>query len=539
MSAHNENAMDLSNVNAASPATTVAASDDLGDKNKLIQVDFAGTVKRFSFKNSRRLLNQLKHSFGVENARSIELIEKSTSAVVSLGDLDDQGEYELKVTGHSLGSLESFSTQCPVHRLITLPEICRYVVDTPYFQRLRNESQLGAAGYVFMGATHTRFEHSIGAAYLAKKLVDQLSSNQPEYGITEEDRLCVIIAGLCHDLGHGPYSHVWDSHVNPALGIHKGHEVMSVKMIDIVVEHLLKTADSPMINAIFTEENVNFIKACIEPPAQLHDPDFGEDRRAAFFRSIGRPPSKFFLLEVVANKKCGVDVDKLDYILRDCHYTGYSSTVDTSRLISTARVMPCDNDVNRICWPAKAVGSIIDLFQRRASLHHDVYQHPTVIGVDLILRDVFVKASPHLEVRCQDGEFRSLKEASEDPVAFSRVTNWLHQFIQHGRHVRLNVDWNHPDMVEATRLLENISNRELFKIAGTFTERHPGIRDLTKAAEEIAALTGGQVGPDEIECRSRKISWGMKDKNPMENIRFYAEKGTAITDFYLRPLQDR
>ncbi|EER02827.1 hypothetical protein Pmar_PMAR021666, partial [Perkinsus marinus ATCC 50983] len=66
----------------------------------------------------------------------------------------------------------------------------------------------------------------------------------------------------------------------------------------------------------------------------------------------------------------------------------------------------------------------------------------------------------------------------------------------------------------------------LFKVAGSFTERSPGQRDLTKAAEEIAALTSGQVQAGEIECRSRKISWGMKDKNPMENIRFYAEKGS-------------
>ncbi|EER10421.1 hypothetical protein Pmar_PMAR007592 [Perkinsus marinus ATCC 50983] len=122
--------------------------------------------------------------------------------------------------------------------------------------------------------------------------------------------------------------------------------------------------------------------------------------------------------------------------------------------------------------------------------------------------------------------FRPLGEASEDPVAFSHVTNWLHQFIQHGRHVKLDVDWDHPDMLEATRLLESISNRELFKVAGSFTERSPGQRDLTKAAEEIAALTSGQVQAGEIECRSRKISWGMKDKNPMENIRFYAEKGS-------------
>ncbi|EER09452.1 sam/hd domain protein, putative [Perkinsus marinus ATCC 50983] len=223
----NENDGDL--VNEATPARTEALSEDL--YRRLIEVDSQGKIERFSFKSTKGLLTQLKYSFGLEKVRSIELRDATTGAVVPLCDLEEQGRYHLKVLGYTLAFHEGFSTQCPVHRLITLPEICRRIIDTPYFQRLRNESQLGSAGYVFMGATHTRFEHSIGAAYLAKKLVDQLSCNQPEYGIDEEDKLCVIIAGLCHDLGHGPYSHVWDSHVNPALGIHKGHEAMSVRMM--------------------------------------------------------------------------------------------------------------------------------------------------------------------------------------------------------------------------------------------------------------------------------------------------------------------
>ena len=98
----------------------------------------------------------------------------------------------------------------PIHGFVELSTVSLQIVDTPIFQRLRKTKQLGVVNYVFPSANHTRFEHSIGVGYLAKKMLREIRERQPELAITEDHLLCVEIAGLCHDLGHGPWSHLFD-----------------------------------------------------------------------------------------------------------------------------------------------------------------------------------------------------------------------------------------------------------------------------------------------------------------------------------------
>lgn len=292
----------------------------------------------------------------------------------------------------------------PVHGLIEMCNLCLKIIDSPEFQRLQGMKQLGVCDRVYRGATHTRFEHSLGVAHLAERLAKMIQCKQPLLGITDRDVLCVKIAGLCHDLGHGPYSHLYDGvfikrmHPNGVHGDGKKwrHEDGSVNMF----RHLLLVNK---INHGLSDEDQLFIEEIIG----------GVDTTAR----RGREPNKFFLYDIVNNTRSGLDVDKLDYYQRDVKNTNVSIKLDPERFIHFARVMPADPVVDStydssesasnsasnsassssslgsrlgppelmICYPEKLVSEAMSIFKTRYDLHHLVYTHKTVKVIEYMV----------------------------------------------------------------------------------------------------------------------------------------------------------
>ncbi|XP_052233048.1 deoxynucleoside triphosphate triphosphohydrolase SAMHD1-like [Dreissena polymorpha] len=232
----------------------------------------------------------------------------------------------------------------PVHGHISLHPLCVKIIDTPEFQRLRFIKQLGPVYLVYPGASHNRFEHSLGVCHLSGHLVKTLQKRQPELQISDEEVLCVMIAGLCHDLGHGPFSHLFDQRFIPSVCPHEHwkHEDASVMMFDhMVTENKLECEfDYNKINA----DMRTFIKDLIQCK-----PEKNRDERKGFF------------YEIICNQRNGIDTDRCDYIARDCLLLGIRSSFDHKRCMKYVRVSKAHSPATepQLCFRNKVATFII------------------------------------------------------------------------------------------------------------------------------------------------------------------------------------
>ncbi|XP_036178206.1 deoxynucleoside triphosphate triphosphohydrolase SAMHD1 isoform X2 [Myotis myotis] len=403
----------------------------------------------------------------------------------------------------------------PIHGHIELHPLLIRIIDTPQFQRLRYIKQLGGTYYVFPGASHNRFEHSLGVGYLAGCLVRELSEKQPELQISERDMLCVQIAGLCHDLGHGPFSHMFDGRFIPLArqGVKWKHEQGSVDMF----EHLINSNDlKPIMEwyGLIPEEDITFIKEQITGPPKTPVKDVSWPYK-------GRPKEKSFLYEIVANKRSGIDVDKWDYFARDCHHLGIQNSFDYKRFLKFARVCEVDNS-KHICTREQEIGNLYDMFHVRTSLHRRAYQHKVGNIIDTMITDAFLKADPYIEITGTKGKKYHISTAIDDMEAFTKLTDNIFLEILHS---------DDPKLAAAREILEKIERRNLYKYVG---QTQPAKRRITKEDSEKFREELAQAKPDvitlEVELQAEdfivdviNMDYGMEDKNPIDNVHFYCK----------------
>ena len=210
----------------------------------------------------------------------------------------------------------------PVHGYIKLDDLAFNLMNTPQMQRLRWIKQLGLANLVYPGANHTRFEHSLGVYHLAKALADQLE-------LDEDNKLKVGIAALLHDVGHGPLSHATETVLQPYL--RKEHE----SIMDLLrIGELRDILDT---SGLRPQE----IQAFID----------GE--------RLGQ----------IVNSE--IDVDRMDYLIRDAHYTGVAyGVIDHLRLLQKMKLY-----AGRLVVEAGGVQAATSLLISRLLMHPSVYYH--------------------------------------------------------------------------------------------------------------------------------------------------------------------
>eukprot|EP01135_Chromosphaera_perkinsii_P002769 Nk52_evm137s226 gene=Nk52_evmTU137s226 len=363
-----------------------------------------------------------------------------------------------------------------VHGHIPLHPLLVNFIDTPQFQRLRDIKQLSSAYYVYPGASHNRFEHSVGVGYLAGKWVGKLKERQPELEISNRDSNCVQIAGLCHDIGHGPFSHSFDAKFLPRVlpkGVTWRHEDGSEMMLDYLIED----------NHIDMDKNhVDFIKSLIAGSSPMAS-------------------EKRFLYDIVANYRNGIDVDKFDYLKRDCYNVGYPSSYDSSRLFDFSRVIG-----DEICFQDKEVLNIYKLFNTRYDLHKIVYSHKTSCAIENMVVDAMIEAEPYLKI----------SDAIFAPEKFLNLTDNIVKQIEFSEG---------PELENARGILRRIRRRDLYKyVDQVIVDKHMFQRVKEQINEDDIAehkpLDSKLKGSD-LLINWINVNYGMKDKNPVDCVKFY------------------
>jgi len=256
----------------------------------------------------------------------------------------------------------------PVHDFITITPLMRQIIDTPEMQRLRDLKQLGAAHYVFPSAVHTRFAHSIGVSYLAGKIMKILQQNQKRLQITDRTIEIARIAGLVHDIGHGPFSHLYDQHIRARN--EDNHEKRGCQLFRKMV---LK------YNLCLHPHEVDQIVMMINPTIQLQS---------------------YWPYQIIANKLCQIDVDKLDYIRRDCYHLGIQMCDTFTRLITKVRVVKTSTGGEVLAWPKKLEFDIFNMFATRYRLHKQIYHHHAINAYNFVIVEIMRKHRKNKGMDC-------------------------------------------------------------------------------------------------------------------------------------------
>jgi len=326
-------------------------------------------------------------------------------------------------------------------------------INTEEFQRLRDLKQLGATTFVFPSANHTRFEHSIGVSHLAGLMIESLKKNGLET-ITERNIELCRLAGLLHDIGHGPFSHLYDDYVKDSK--EPDHEERGC----VIIRNMVKKYKIPL-----KDFEVDDIIKMINP---------SDDEKF------------HWKYQIVANKINQLDVDKLDYIQRDCFYLGMKCAGEYSRIINDATVFIMNEKKSVIAWPIKLQYEIFQLFATRYRLHKQVYNHPNIKACEFIIIEMLKIIKQKSIVLKNFG----------DSIIYCKYVDYLRNKLFQRNHIKY--------VGELTFVNDNISSDSWGKYINYMKENN-------------------------IFYQKLQIGFG-GDKNPLKNIKYFKDCKIIVYD---------
>ena len=238
----------------------------------------------------------------------------------------------------------------PVHSYIHINyEIVWNCLDSKEFQRLRRIRQLGGDFQVYPTAEHSRFSHSLGVYEIVRRMVTEIKSLGME--LSEYDKICVMLAGLLHDVGHGPFSHAFEHITNHS------HEDYTAKIILGETE----------LNQVLTEVSPRLPENIVSIIEHNHPNDI--------------------LNQIISGQ---LDADRMDYLLRDSYFSATSyGQFDLERILRTMRVRKIDKNKKALVVKYTGIHSVEDYIMARYQMYWQVYYHPVARSYEAVFIQLF------------------------------------------------------------------------------------------------------------------------------------------------------
>ncbi len=253
------------------------------------------------------------------------------------------------------------------------------IINTPEFQRLRRIRQLGLSSYTFPASVHDRFSHSLGVAFLVGEMFDNLNVEEKKIKVLsptgtdvelnkKQLRLLLKLAGLLHDIGHGPFSHAFEKITKV------DHEEMSKKIISNEngrIFPILKNID----DEILKQYSVDWIKDIID----------------GSFKPI-------WAKELISSQ---LDADRIDYLLRDAYMCGVNyASFDLKWLFQNIEIGEITTEENRqglLINAQKGIHAVEAFIVSRFHMYEQVYFHKTTRGFEVITQKIFERLKEMIE----------------------------------------------------------------------------------------------------------------------------------------------
>ena len=368
----------------------------------------------------------------------------------------------------------------PVFGFLSIPDgVLFQILQHPYLQRLNRIRQLGLSFFVYPGAMHSRFLHSLGAMHLMREAIGSLREKGVE--ITDNEATASMAAILLHDVGHGPFSHVMEHTLVEGIT----HEEISLMMMEKMRDELAEQ-DGELLNlaiAIFKDEY-----------------------------------PKHFLHQLISSQ---LDVDRLDYLCRDSFFCGV-----TEGSVASARILKMMNVTadGHLVVEAKGIYSVEKFLVARRLMYWQVYLHHTSVAAEQLLIKILERAKAlakqGVELFCSPALHYFL---------YNRITSEV--FVQNPNALNQYAMLDDADLLSAIKVWIGCEDKVLSELCQCFTNRRlfkGKLLDQPLSTEQVEALSeqyAERFGIDKADAHYFFVEH-------VSTSNTYSEKGEAIGILY-------